>query len=118
MKWRLGKKDTEEQREGRRIIFLRRGAVVGIVTALAAVGIFCAVLFPASTAVSTTERQLPIYSVETSDKRCAISFDAAWGMLKCGKPISAYRTFVIYGIAKIEERDFICICICCLTSVA
>lgn len=79
MKWRSRKKDTEEQREGRRIIFLRRGAVVGIVTALAAVGIFCAVLFPASTAVSATERQLPIYSVETSDKRCAISFDAAWG---------------------------------------
>ena len=98
MKWRLGKKDTEEQREGRRIIFLRRGAVVGIVTALAAVGIFCAVLFPASTAVSTTERQLPIYSVETSDKRCAISFDAAWGMLKCGKPILAYRTFLLVRV--------------------
>ena len=79
MKWRLGKKDTEEQREGRRIIFLRRGAVVGIVTALAAVGIFCAVLFPASTAVSTTERQLPIYSVERAQKLCSISFDAAWG---------------------------------------
>ena len=82
MKWRLGKKDTEEQREGRRIIFLRRGVIVGAVTALAAVGIFCAVLFPASTAVSATERQLPIYSVETSDKRCAISFDAAWGNAK------------------------------------
>ena len=82
MKWRLGKKDMEEQREGRHIIFLRRGVVVGIVTALAAVGIFCAVLCPASTAVSATERQLPIYSVETTDKRCAISFDAAWGNAK------------------------------------
>lgn len=67
----------------RRIIFLRRGAVVAVVTALAAVGIFCAVLFfPASTAVSATERQLPIYCVETDAKRCAISFDAAWGDAK------------------------------------
>ena len=82
MKWRLGKKDTEEQREGRHIIFLRRGVIAGIVTALAVVGIFCSVLFPASTAVSTTERQLPIYSVETTGKRCAISFDAAWGNVK------------------------------------
>ena len=82
MKWSLGKKDTAAVQEGRRIIFLRRGVAVGIVTALAAVGIFCAVLFPASTAVSTTERQLPIYSVETPDKRCAISFDAAWGNAK------------------------------------
>ncbi len=73
---------AEEGRKPRRIIFLRRGAIVGIVTALAAVAIFCAVLFPASTAVSTTERQLPIYSVETTGKRCAISFDAAWGNAK------------------------------------
>lgn len=63
----------------RRIIFLHRGAIVGIVTAVAAAGIFCAVLFPAATTVSATQRQLPIYSVETADKRCAISFDAAWG---------------------------------------
>ena len=75
-------KHREKTQRGRKILFLRRGAIVGIVTALAAVGIFCAVLFPASTAVSTTERQLPIYSVETSDKRCAISFDAAWGNAK------------------------------------
>ena len=76
------KGNREENARGRKILFLRRGAIVGIVTGLAAVAIFCAVLFPASTAVSTTERQLPIYSVETTDKRCAISFDAAWGNAK------------------------------------
>ena len=75
-------KHKEQGERGKKIIFLRRGVIAGIVTALAVVGIFCSVLFPASTAVSTTERQLPIYSVETPDKRCAISFDAAWGNAK------------------------------------
>ncbi len=31
-----------------------------------------------STTVSTTERKLPIYSVETEEKKIAITFDAAW----------------------------------------
>lgn len=72
-------KHREEKVRGRKILFLRRGAIMNIVTGLAVVTIFCVELFPASTAVSTTGRQLPIYSVETTDKRCAISFDAAWG---------------------------------------
>ena len=75
-------KHREQGERGKKIIFLRRGVIAGIVTALAVVGIFCSVLFPASTAVSATERQLPIYSVETTGKRCAISFDAAWGNAK------------------------------------
>ena len=75
-------KHREQGERGKKIIFLRRGVIAGIVTALAVVGIFCSVLFPSSTAVSTTERQLPIYSVETTGKRCAISFDAAWGNAK------------------------------------
>lgn len=79
MKGILWKTISTERGRGKKIIFLRRSVVAGIVTALAAVGMFCAVLFPASTAVSSTQRQLPIYSVETTGKRCAISFDAAWG---------------------------------------
>ncbi len=31
-----------------------------------------------STAVSTTQRKLPIYCVETNEKKIAITFDAAW----------------------------------------
>ena len=79
MKGKLWQRISEENARGRKIIFLRRGAVAAVVTVLAVVGIFCTVLFPASTAVSSTERQLPIYSVATVGKRCAISFDAAWG---------------------------------------
>ena len=82
MKGNLWKTISTERGRGKKIIFLRRSVVAGIVTALAAVGMFCAVLFPASTAVSSTQRQLPIYSVETTGKRCAISFDAAWGNAK------------------------------------
>ncbi|MBR5571213.1 MAG: hypothetical protein IKV99_01030 [Oscillospiraceae bacterium] len=82
MKGTLWQRISAEKEKGKTVIFLRRGAVTVVVTALAVVGIFCAVLFPASTAVSTTERQLPIYSVETAGKRCAISFDAAWGNAK------------------------------------
>ncbi len=32
-----------------------------------------------STKVSQNERKLPIYCVETSQKKVSISFDAAWG---------------------------------------
>lgn len=82
MKGKLWQKISAEKEGGKKIIFLRRGVVAAVVTVLAAAGIFCAVLFPASTAVSSTQRQLPIYSVETTGKRCAISFDAAWGNAK------------------------------------
>lgn len=33
-------------------------------------------------AFAKTERRLPIYSVETEEKKIAISFDAAWGNTK------------------------------------
>lgn len=33
-------------------------------------------------AVSSTQKKLPIYSVETPDKKISISFDAAWGEVK------------------------------------
>ena len=49
---------------------------------LAAAAIFYAVNYPASVSAAATTRQLPIYSVERSQKVCAISFDAAWGDAK------------------------------------
>ena len=54
MKGKLWQRISEENARGRRVIFLRRGAVAAVVTVLAVVGIFCTVLFPASTAVSST----------------------------------------------------------------
>ena len=49
---------------------------------LAAAAIFYAVNYPASVSAAATTRQLPIYSVERSQKVCAIRFDAAWGDAK------------------------------------
>ena len=41
--------------------------------------IFWAVNSPAIVGASATQRQLPVYSVQRSDRRLSISFDAAWG---------------------------------------
>lgn len=41
--------------------------------------IFWAVNSPAIVGASATQRQLPVYSVQRSDKVVALSFDAAWG---------------------------------------
>lgn len=62
-----------------RILLIRRSYLAALAVLLAAAGIFYAVNYPASVAASATQRQLPIYSVERSDRRVAISFDAAWG---------------------------------------
>lgn len=62
-----------------KILLLRRWYMVGGAALLAAAAIFYAVNYPASVSAAATTRQLPIYSVERSQKVCAISFDAAWG---------------------------------------
>ena len=49
---------------------------------LAAAAIFYVVNYPASVSAAAAARQLPIYSVERSQKVCSISFDAAWGDAK------------------------------------
>ena len=46
---------------------------------LAVVLIFWAVNSPAIVGASSSQRELPIYSVQREDKVAAISFDAAWG---------------------------------------
>lgn len=58
-----------------------------------------------STAVATasTDRVIPIYSVDTEDKVCAISFDAAWGneqtdgLLKTLDKYKVKTTFFLVG---------------------
>ncbi|MBR4870045.1 MAG: polysaccharide deacetylase family protein, partial [Oscillospiraceae bacterium] len=63
-----------------RIFLLRRKTAVLALCLLGAAAIFTAVSLPyAAVSASATERQLPIYCVDSSEKRCAISFDAAWG---------------------------------------
>ena len=56
-----------------KILLLRRWYMVGGAAL---------VNYPASVSAAATTRQLPIYSVERSQKVCAISFDAAWGDAK------------------------------------
>ena len=62
-----------------KILLLRRWYVIGSAALLAAAAIFYAVNYPAFVSTAATTRQLPIYSVERTQKVCAISFDAAWG---------------------------------------
>ena len=65
-----------------RIFLLRRWYVTAGAALLAAAAIFYAVNYPSSVSAAATTRQLPIYSVERSQKVCSISFDAAWGDAK------------------------------------
>lgn len=52
-----------------------------LVVALAAVVLASAMLFGAGAYAQTAakNRLLPVYNVERTDNKCAISFDAAWG---------------------------------------
>ena len=65
--------------KSRRVLFLRK-RWLALPAALAAI---CALslitTLPAYVSASTTQRQLPIYSVQRDYKTCALSFDAAWG---------------------------------------
>ena len=67
------------KRKKLRLLVLRRRWLAAGLCLLAAGGIFLAVEAPAALQTAASARQLPIYSVECQDKRCAISFDAAWG---------------------------------------
>ena len=62
-----------------KIFLLRRWYVMGGAALLAAAAVFYVVSYPASVSTAAATRQLPIYSVERSQKVCSISFDAAWG---------------------------------------
>jgi polysaccharide deacetylase family sporulation protein PdaB len=79
---------------------------LGILLALAAVAVFNAP--PAAKAVFHTyvaaqNRKLPIYSVDTTDKKVSISFDAAWGaddtdtLLKILRDNDVLATFFLCG---------------------
>ena len=78
-----------------KILLLRRWYMVGGAALLAAAAIFYAVNYPASVGAAATTRQLPIYSVERSQKVCAISFDAAWGDAKVRQFTENCRTLLL-----------------------
>ena len=63
-----------------KIFLIRRSHLMLAAGVLVAVAIFAAANLPAPAAeASVATRQLPIYCVDRSDNRVAISFDAAWG---------------------------------------
>ena len=62
-----------------KVFLLRRWYMVGGAALMLAAAIFYVVSYPASVSTAASARQLPIYSVERSQRVCAISFDAAWG---------------------------------------
>ena len=54
---------------------LKMWAIIGILILIACVGVSKIV----SVNNTVNGRELPIYSVETEEKKVALSFDAAWG---------------------------------------
>lgn len=65
-----------------KVFLLRRWYMVGGAALVLAAAIFYVVSYPASVSTAASTRQLPIYSVERSQRVCSISFDAAWGKEK------------------------------------
>lgn len=55
--------------------------------------IFYAVNSPAIVGVSATERQLPVYCVQTDEKVVAMSFDAGWGNEDTQKLIDIFKKY-------------------------
>ena len=67
-------------RQNTKVFLLRRKTAALALCLLGAAAIFTAVSLPyAAVSASATDRQLPIYCADCPQKRCAISFDAAWG---------------------------------------
>lgn len=97
-----------------KVIFLKKSAILVIVTLL----IFFATHFLNDTVLDvssvyfTVPKKLPIYSVQTSENRLAISFDAAWGADKTSEIMSVCEqynvkaTFFLVGfwIEKYPEK--------------
>ena len=87
------------------LILTRRSLLTISLCAVLGFASICIGASTVSTAVATasTERVIPIYSVEREDKVCAISFDAAWGneqtdgLLKTLDDYKVKTTFFLVG---------------------
>lgn len=83
---------------------LSRRTFMGILCIILGICLFIFALVGKSvSAVSASEKKLPIYSVETQDKKIAITFDAAWtnqdtdSLIEILKKHNATATFFIVG---------------------
>ena len=61
-----------------KVLFIRKWSLIIICASILAV-LTVAVFEPASSPVTAVAGKKPIYSVDTTKKQVAISFDAAWG---------------------------------------
>lgn len=86
-----------------RIWTLSRRTFLGILCILLGVFLFLFALVGKTASVSATNKKLPIYSVETDEKKIAITFDAAWtnqdtnDLIEILKKHNATATFFIVG---------------------
>lgn len=55
-----------------------RRRFIGIICIFFAIAVIMGIFFNENISVATTTRKLPIYSVDTREKKIAITFDAAW----------------------------------------
>ena len=51
---------------------------IGVLCIIFAIAVILGLFFNTNISVATTTRKLPVYSVDTSEKKVAITFDAAW----------------------------------------
>jgi len=66
-------------RRTRHLFIVKKSVLAAVLMIAAVAGIFGAVSIPTVVETAAATRQLPIYSVECTGKRCSLSFDAAWG---------------------------------------
>ena len=86
-----------------RIWTLSRRTFLGIICILLGLLLFIFALVGKTASASATNKKLPIYSVETDEKKIAITFDAAWTnqdteeIIEILKKHNAKATFFIVG---------------------
>lgn len=64
------------------VVIKKSRLIIAIIILVAIIGIIvgtCVGVRTAKTAINATERKIPVYSVDTVEKKIALSFDAAWG---------------------------------------
>ena len=77
--------------------------IIGILCIIFAIAVILGLFFNTNISVATTTRKLPIYSVDTREKKVAITFDAAWTnqdteqIIEILKKHNAKATFFIVG---------------------
>ena len=81
----------------------KRTALLAMALAAAMIGYIAA--YPSMAGAYATDKPLPIYCVDTDQKTCAISFDAAWGDVKVRQRIS--RRSLFHFMKTIHKAIFI-----------